>query len=187
MKNLLYLFLLLPIFLAAQPTRSQQDSVVYQKIAGLWYKTTYVKQGTRKVIITDEYTDKDTLVYNALKNDVTEAAYQYQLWKEKTEQEEEGYLLRIRQAEKVYKELTGKRVDVDTFSNAKQLLGTWLYDGEQVVITKQLKIKTFAVNFVSEKVFWMNIGDKKEFFFKKENDWYSDNHRLIQVKKLNNK
>jgi len=178
------MLLLLPVLSFAQPGTTSQDSTTYQKVEGVWYKNTYVQQGTRKIVITDEYTTIDSLVFNTLKNEVNEAAHQYQIWKEKVMEEEKSYLLRIRQAEKVYKELTGKRVDLDTTSNAKQLIGTWLYDGEELTITKQLKIKTLTVNFVSEKVFWMNIDGKREYFFKKGNDWISEKHKLIQVKKV---
>lgn len=182
MKYLMLLFL--PVLSFAQPRTISQDSITYEKIAGVWYKINHVQQGTRKVVVTDEYTTIDSLVFNTLKNEVNEAAYQYQLWKEKVMEEEKSYLLRIRQAEKVYKDLTGKRVDLDTISNAKQLIGTWLYDGEELTITKQLKIKTLTVNFVSEKVFWINIDDQREYFFKKGNDWISEKHKLVQVKKV---
>jgi len=71
------MLLLLPVLSFAQPGTTSQDSVTYQKTAGIWYKTTYVQQGTRKIVITDEYTTIDTLVFNALKNDVNDGGYKW--------------------------------------------------------------------------------------------------------------
>ena len=83
----------------------------------------------------------------------------------------------MRQADRQYRLLYNKRPDLDSLSNAKQLIGTWLLDGVEISITKQLKLLTASINFVSENVFWVtNSG--REYFFKRGKNWISDKRKL---------
>jgi hypothetical protein len=178
------IFILLPILSYTQPRVSGQDSIVYEKRDSVWYKVTYTEEGTRKARIEDEYTTVDSLIGKTLKEEIRQAALQYNDFKKRMEEQEKSYLLRLRQADRQYRALYSKRPDLDTLSNAKQLVGNWLLDGVEINITKQLKLLTANINFVSQDVFWVN---GREYFFKRGDDWISDKRKLIKVNKKLNK
>lgn len=173
-----YLLLFLPIFSFAQ----SQDSIVYEKVDTMWYKVTYSKEGLNSNTSRQAFTTIDSLIKKVLVSEVIDAGRQYSQFKERVEKEETQYLIRLRQAERQYKLLYTKRIDVDTIVNAKKIIGTWLYNGVEITINKNLKIGTANINFVSENLFF--ISDPREYFFKKEGGWYSDKSKLIPVKKV---
>ena len=170
------LLVLLPIF-----SYAQQDSVVYEKRDSVWFKLTYSTEttdlGTKKVLTEDPYTKVDSLVKLSLIRELQDRARQYNQWKTKAEETEKDYLLKLRQADRQYRTLYTTRPNLDSLSNSKQLIGTWLLDGVEISITKQLKLLTASINFVSEDVFWVtNSG--REYFFKRGKNWISDKRKL---------
>ena len=170
------LLVLLPIF-----SYAQQDSVVYEKRDSVWFKLTYSTEttdlGTKKVLTEDPYTKVDSLVKLSLIRELQDRARQYNQWKTKAEDTEKDYLLKLRQADRQYRTLYTTRPNLDSLSNSKQLIGTWLLDGVEISITKQLKLLTASINFVSEDVFWVtNSG--REYFFKRGKNWISDKRKL---------
>ena len=166
--------MLFPVFAYAQ-----QDSTFYEKRDTQWYKVTIRVEGLKKTITEDPYTTVDSLIKSTLVNEIVDASRQYREFKLKAEEQEKDYLLRLRNADRQYRLLYGKRPDLDTLSNAKQLIGTWLLDGVEISITKQLKLLTASINFVSEDVFWVtNSG--REYFFKRGKNWISDKRKLIR-------
>ena len=170
------LLVLLPIF-----SYAQQDSVVYEKRDSVWFKLTYSTEttdlGTKKVLTEDPYTKVDSLVKLSLIRELQDRARQYNQWKTKAEDTEKDYLLKLRQADRQYRTLYTTRPNLDSLSNSKQLIGTWLLDGVEISITKQLKLLTASINFVSENVFWVtNSG--REYFFKRGKNWISDKRKL---------
>lgn len=178
------IFFLFPIF-----SYAQQDSVVYEKVGKVWFKVTYSTEqrplAPRTSVVKDPYTEEDTLIQAILLRDILNKGRQYADWKERKDEEEKGYLLAIRQAEKQYMKLYGKKPDLDSLSQSKDLIGTWLLNNKEISITKQLKLEGQDVNFVSETTFWVILNGKREYFFKRKDSWVSDNYKLIPVKKKN--
>jgi hypothetical protein len=166
------LFLLLPIF-----SYAQQDSVVYEKRDTQWYKITVRIEGQKKTTIEEPYTTVDSLIKSTLLNNLIDAGRQYSAFKLSTEEQEKDYLLKLRQADKQYRSLYTTRPNLDSLSNAKQLVGTWLLDGVEISITKQLRLLTASINFVSEDVFWVT-NNGREYFFKRGKNWVSDKRKL---------
>ena len=167
------LFLLLPIF-----SYAQQDSVVYEKRDTQWYKITVRIEGQKKTTIEEPYTTVDSLIKNTLLNTLIDAGRQYRAFKLSTEEQEKDYLLKLRQADKQYRTLYTTRPNLDSLSNAKQLVGTWSLDGVEISITKQLRLLTASINFVSEDVFWVTNSGNREYFFKRGKNWVSDKRKL---------
>lgn len=166
------LFILLPIF-----SYAQQDSTFYEKRDTQWYKINVRIEGQKKTTTEEPYTTVDSLIKNTLINELHDASKQYREFRLATEKREKDYLLRLRQADRQYRTLYTTRPNLDSLSNAKQLIGTWLLDGVEISITKQLKLLTASINFVSEDVFWVtNSG--REYFFKRGKSWVSDKRKL---------
>lgn len=157
------LLVLLPIF-----SYAQQDSVRYEKRDTQWYKITVVEQ---------PFTTVDSLVSKTLVNDIWSIANGYYRFKLEIEEKEKAFLTQLRRLDRDYRALTGKRPNLDSLSNAKQLIGTWLLGGVEISITKQLKLLTASINFVSEDVFWVN-NNGREYFFKRGKNWVSDKRKL---------
>jgi len=166
------LLILLPIF-----SYAQQDSTFYEKRDTQWYKITVRTEGLSKTTTEQPYTTVDSLIKLTLLRDLLDAGRQYRAFKLQTEEQEKDHLLKLRQADRQYRLLYNKRPDLDSLSNAKQLIGTWLLDGVEISITKQLRLLTASINFVSENVFWVtNSG--REYFFKQGKNWISDKRKL---------
>jgi len=173
-----YLLLFLPIF-----SYAQQDSTFFEKRDSQWFKVNVRIEGLKKTTTEEPYTTVDSLIKSTLLNVLVDAGRQYHAFRISTEGQEKDFLLRLRNADRQYRTLYGKRPDLDSLSNAKQLIGTWLLDGVEISITKQLRLLTASINFVSENVFWVtNSG--REYFFKQGNDWISDKRKLTSIKKV---
>ncbi len=166
------ILILLPIF-----SYAQQDSTFYEKRDTQWYKVTVRVEGLKKTTTEEPYTTVDSLIRSTLLNNLIDAGRQYREFRLSAEEQEKDYLLRLRNADRQYRTLYGKRPDLDSISNAKQLVGTWLLDGVEISITKQLKLNSASINFVSEDVFWIGNGTR-EYFFKRGKNWISDKRKL---------
>jgi len=166
------LLVLLPIF-----SYAQQDSTFYEKRDTQWYRINVRIEGQKKTTTEEPYTTIDSLIKHTLVTELHDAGQQYREFRLRSEEQERDYLLRLRNADRQYRTLYGKRPDLDSLSNSKQLIGTWLLDGVEISITKQLKLLTASINFVSEDVFWVtNSG--REYFFKRGKNWISDKRKL---------
>lgn len=166
------ILILLPIF-----SYAQQDSTFYEKRDTQWYKITVRIDGLSKTTTEQPYTTVDSLIKLTLLRDLVDAGRQYREFKLQTEEREKDYLLKLRQADRQYRTLYSTRPNLDSLSNAKQLIGTWLLDGVEISITKQHRLLTASINFVSENVFWVtNSG--REYFFKRGKNWISDKRKL---------
>ena len=168
-----YLLLFLPIF-----SYAQQDSTFFEKRDSQWFKVNVRIEGLKKTTTEEPYTTVDSLIKSTLLNVLADAGRQYRAFKLNTEEQEKDFLLRLRNADRQYRTLYGKRPDLDSLSNAKQLIGTWLLDGVEISITKQLRLLTASINFVSEDVFWVINSGNREYFFKRGKNWISDKRKL---------
>ncbi len=166
------LLVLLPIF-----SYAQQDSTFYEKRDTQWYKINVRIEGQKKTTTEEPYTTVDSLIKSTLLNTLIDASRQYRAFRLNTEEQEKDYLLKLRQADRLYRTLYGVRPNLDSLSNAKQLIGTWLLDGVEISITKQLRLLTASINFVSEDVFWVT-NNGREYFFKRGKSWISDKRKL---------
>lgn len=178
MKKIIFFTLILPCFLAAQ-----QDSLVFEKVGALWYKTNYHFDGPNSQITKVLYTSSDSLVEKTLKDNINQASDEYWRWKLLQEEQEKNYLVRIRQAERQYRDFYGKKPDLDTISNAKSIIGNWTLNGQAVVINQQLKLDGANINFVSVNQFYVVWDGKRVYFFKKGDDWIADGYKLVKGKK----
>ena len=167
------LFLLLPIF-----SYAQQDSVVYEKRDTQWYKVTVRIEGQKKITIEEPYTSVDSLIKNTLINNLVDFGRQYHAFKLSTEEQEKDYLLKLRQADRQYRAFYNERPALDSLSNASQLFGTWLLNGVEIRITRQLRLLTASINFVCENLFWVNNNGQREYFFKRGKSWVSNTRKL---------
>ena len=168
------LLILLPIF-----SHAQQDSTFYEKRDTQWYKINVRIEGLKKTTTEEPYTTVDSLIKSTLLSALVDAGRQYHAFKLQAEEQEKDYLLKLRNADKQYRNLYSTRPNLDSLSNAKQLIGTWLLDGVEISITKQLRLLTASINFVSENVFWVtNSG--REYFFKRGMNWISDKRKLTK-------
>ena len=166
------LLILLPIF-----SYAQQDSTFYEKRDTQWYKINVRIEGLKKTTTEEPYTTVDSLIKSTLLNTLVDAGRQYRAFRLQAEEQEKDYLFKLRQADRQYRTLYTTRPNLDSLSKAKQLIGTWLLDGVEISITKQLKLLTASINFVSEDVFWVtNSG--REYFFKRGKSWVSDKRKL---------
>lgn len=168
----LLIFMLFPVF-----TYAQQDSTFYEKRDTQWYKINVRIEGLKKTTTEEPYTTIDSLIKRTLINELHDASKQYREFRLRSEESEKDYLLRLRNADRQYRTLYNKRPDLDSLSNAKQLIGTWLLDGLEISITKQLKLLSASINFVSEDVFWVT-NNGREYFFKRNKNWISDKRKL---------
>lgn len=175
--RLILLILLFPFLSYAQ------DSISYHFKDSAWYQITITQTDNSKETKETYYTKYDTLMASSLLNQIRDVANQYYNWKLLKEKEERSYLSKIKTFEDLYKQITNHKPDLDSLSNAKQIIGTWMLNDKIVKITKQLKIEDKPINFVSEIVFWIVLNNKKEYFFRKRKHWISENYKLIQVLK----
>lgn len=171
----LLLFILLPIF-----SYAQQDSISYEKRDTQWYKITIRIEGLKKTTTEEPYTTVDSLIKNTLLNGLIETSRQYRNFKLSIEEQEKDYILKLRHADRQYRALYSTRPNLDSLSNAKQLIGTWLLDGVEISITKQLRLLSASINFVSEDVFWVTNNGNREYFFKRNHNWISDKRKLVK-------
>lgn len=184
MKYLLNIFLLLPIFIFAQPRGFNVgiDSISYTKVGGAW-----VKKEHRASEIPQVYTTEDSLVKKALVNEQLELSRQlregYLNWRNF----ERSYIARLRQNRNEYKKHFEGNINVDSLVNSKELIGSWLLNNEAITITKTLKIKTNSINFISDVQFEVILDGKKKTFFKLEDNWITDDelYKLVKVKVIN--
>lgn len=178
MKYLLLVFL--PIF-----SYAQQDSTFYEKRDTQWYKINVRIEGLKKTTTEEPFTTIDSLIRRILINELHDASKQYREFRLRSEEQEKDYLLRLRNADRQYRTLYNTRPNLDSLSNAKQLIGTWLLDGVEISITKQLRLLTASINFVSEDVFWVN-NNGREYFFRRGKNWVSDKRKLEPKKVVRN-
>lgn len=184
MKYLLNIFLLLPIFIFAQPRGSTMgiDSISYTKVAGEWIRKEHRSTETPQV-----YTTEDSLVAKALINEQIELSRQlregYLNWRSF----ERGYVARLRQNKNEYKKHFASNLSVDSLVNPKSLTGNWLLNDEPITITNTLRIKTNKINFISDVQFEVVLDGKKKTFFKLQDNWVTDDelYKLVKVKIIN--
>lgn len=113
------LLVLLPIF-----SYAQQDSTFYEKRDSQWYRINVRIEGQKKTTTEEPYTTIDSLIKSTLLNALVDAGKQYRAFRLQAEEQEKDYLLRLRNADRQYRTLYGTRPNLDSFSNAKQLIGT---------------------------------------------------------------
>jgi len=185
MKHI-FLFLFIASTLSAF---GQQDSVTYEKRLNasesykgdsIYYKLTYTKQGEVMTVRIEPFTDQDTLMGNVLYNEFTDASRQYKqallIW----EEQEKGYLLRIRQAERGYKRFTGTPIKdkVESEFDFTELLGEWLLNGKAITIDAKLEIGKKPIKILSDQQFTVEIDKEQRVFNRiKAGRWIAKDER----------
>ena len=185
MKHI-FLFLFIASTLSAF---GQQDSVTYEKRLNasesykgdsIYYKLTYTKQGEVMTVRIEPFTDQDTLMGNVLYNEFTDASRQYKqallIW----EEQEKGYLLRIRQAERDYKRFTGSPIKdkVESEFDFTELLGEWLLNGKAITIDAKLEIGKKPIKILSDQQFTVEIDKEQRVFNRiKAGRWIAKDER----------
>lgn len=188
MKYLIFLFLFIASILFAF---GQQDSVTYEKRVNksesykgdsIYYKLTYTKQGEVMTVRVEPFTDQDTLMGNVLYNEYTDASRQYKyallIW----EEQEKGYLLRLRQAERDYKRFTGKNIKdkVESAFDFTELLGDWLLNGKAIKIDAKLEIDKKPIKILSDQQFTVEIDKEQRVFNRiKAGKWVAKEGRYM--------
>lgn len=183
MKYLLNIFLLLPIFIFAQPRGNTNavDSIGYIKLGGQWFKKEY-----RASEVPEVYTTEDSLVAKTLVREQLDLSRQlreaYLDWR-KTER---YYKNRLRQNKSEYKKHFNDNISVDSLVDSKELIGNWLLNNEAITISKTLRVKSNKIDFVSDVQFDLVIGSEKKTFFKLEDNWVTDDelYKLRKVKAI---
>lgn len=185
MKHI-FLFLFLASTLSAF---GQQDSTVYEKRVNtsetykgdsIYYKITYQKQGEIYITITEPFTDVDSLMGNVLYNEFTDASRQYKQALLTWEEQEKGYLLRIRQAERNYKRFTGTPIKdkVESEFDFTELLGEWLLNGKAITIDAKLEIGKKPIKILSDQQFTVEIDKEQRVFNRiKAGRWIAKDER----------
>mgnify|MGYP003508815205 FL=1 len=197
MKHI-FLFLFIASTLSAF---GQQDSVTYEKRVNtsesykgdsIYYKLTYTKQGEVMTVRIEPFTDQDTLMGNVLYNEFTDASRQYKqallIW----EEQEKGYLLRIRQAERGYKRFTGTPIKdkVESEFDFTELLGEWLLNGKAITIDAKLEIGKKPIKILSDQQFTVEIDKEQRVFNRiKVGRWIAkdERYKLERVKEKSKK
>ena len=167
----------------------QQDSVTYEKRLNasesykgdsIYYKLTYTKQGEVMTVRIEPFTNQDTLMGNVLYNEFTDASRQYKqallIW----EEQEKGYLLRIRQAERGYKRFTGTPIKdkVESEFDFTELLGEWLLNGKAITIDAKLEIGKKPIKILSDQQFTVEIDKEQRVFNRiKAGRWIAKDER----------
>lgn len=196
MKRILFILLLAPLALFGQ-----QDSIVYEKRVNtsetlkgdsIYYKITYQKQGETFTIITEPFTDQDTLIGKVLFNNYTDASRQYKEAILAWEAAEKGYQLRLRQAERQYKRFTGEniKVKVEEGFDFTELLGDWLLNGKAIKIDAKLEIDKKPIKILSDQQFTVEIDKEQRLFNRiKAGRWIAkdEKYKLERVDKPRNK
>jgi hypothetical protein len=171
MKHI-FLFLFIASTLSAF---GQQDSVTYEKRVNksetyksdsIYYKITYKKYGEASAIFIEPFTDQDSLMGNVLYNEFTDASRQYKQALLTWEEQEKGYLLRLRQAERDYKRFTGNSIKdkVESEFDFTELLGEWLLNGKAIRIDAKLEIDRKPIKILSEQQFTVEIDKERQVF-----------------------
>lgn len=167
----------------------QQDSTVYEKRVNtsetykgdsIYYKITYQKQGEIYITITEPFTDVDSLMGNVLYNEFTDASRQYKQALLTWEEQEKGYLLRIRQAERNYKRFTGTPIKdkVESEFDFTELLGEWLLNGKAITIDAKLEIGKKPIKILSDQQFTVEIDKEQRVFNRiKAGRWIAKDER----------
>jgi hypothetical protein len=199
-KNMKHIFLFL--FLAsALPAFGQQDSVTYEKRVNtsetykgdsIYYKLTYTKQGEVMTVRVEPFTDQDSLMGNVLYNEFTDASRQYKQALLTWEEQERGYLLRLRQAERDYKRFTGTPIKdkVESEFDFTELLGEWLLNGKAITIDAKLEIGKKPIKILSDQQFTVEIDKEQRVFNRiKAGRWIAkdERYKLERPGKLKNK
>lgn len=193
--------LLFCILLFALPALAQQDSIVYEKRVNtsdsykgdsIYYKVTYQKQGEIYITITEPFTDQDTLIGNVLFNNYTDASRQYKQALLAWEEQERGYLLRLRQAERQYKRFTGEniKVKIESEFDFTDLLGDWLLNGKAIKIDAKLEIDKKPIKIISDQQFTVEIDKEQRLFNRiKAGRWIAkdEKYKLERSGKTKNK
>jgi len=184
MKQLLFILLFAPLSLFGQ-----QDSVTYEKRVNasesykgdsIYYKLTYTKQGEVMTVRVEPFTDQDSLMGNVLYNEFTDASRQYKQALLTWEEQEKGYLLRIRQAERNYKRFTGTPIKdkVESEFDFTELLGEWLLNGKAITIDAKLEIGKKPIKILSDQQFTVEIDKEKRLFNRiKAGRWIAKDER----------
>ena len=185
MKHI-FLFLFLASTLSAF---GQQDSVTYEKRVNtsesykgdsIYYKLTYTKQGEVMTVRVEPFTDQDSLMGNVLYNEFTDASRQYKQALLTWEEQEKGYLLRIRQAERNYKRFTGTPIKdkVESEFDFTELLGEWLLNGKAITIDAKLEIGKKPIKILSDQQFTVEIDKEQRVFNRiKAGRWIAKDER----------
>lgn len=193
--------LLFCILLFALPALAQQDSIVYEKRVNtsdsykgdsIYYKVTYQKQGEIYITITEPFTDQDTLIGNVLFNNYTDASRQYKQALLAWEEQERGYLLRLRQAERQYRRFTGQniKVKIESEFDFTDLLGDWLLNGKAIKIDAKLEIDKKPIKIISDQQFTVEIDKEQRLFNRiKAGRWIAkdEKYKLERAGKTKNK
>lgn len=153
----------------------QQDSVTYEKRVNtsdsykgdsIYYKLTYTKQGEVMTVRIEPFTDQDSLMGNVLYNEYTDASRQYKYALLAWEEQEKGYLLRLRQAERDYKRFTGENIKakVESEFDFTELLGDWILNGKAVKIDAKLELEKKPIKILSDQQFTVEIDKEQRVF-----------------------
>ncbi len=181
-----FLFLLLASTLSAF---GQQDSVTYEKRVNtsesykgdsIYYKITYTTQGEVMNVRVEPFTDQDSLMGLVLYNEFTDASRQYKQALLTWEEQEKGYLLRIRQAERDYKRFTGAPIKdkVESEFDFTELLGEWLLNGKAITIDAKLEIGKKPIKILSDQQFTVEIDKEQRVFNRiKAGRWIAKDER----------
>ena len=197
MKHI-FLFLFIASTLSAF---GQQDSVTYEKRVNtsesykgdsIYYKLTYTKQGEAMTVRVEPFTDQDTLMGNVLYNEFTDASRQYKQALLTWEEQEKGYLIRIRQAERDYKRFTGTPIKdkVESEFDFTELLGEWLLNGKAITIDAKLEIGKKPIKILSDQQFTVEIDKEQRVFNRiKVGRWIAkdERYKLERVKEKSKK
>ncbi len=185
MKHI-FLFLFIASTLSAV---GQQDSVIYEKRVNtsesykgdsIYYKLTYTKQGEVMTVRVEPFTDQDSLMGNVLYNEFTDASRQYKQALLTWEEQEKGYLLRIRQAERDYKRFTRTPIKdkVESEFDFTELLGEWLLNGKAITIDAKLEIGKKPIKILSDQQFTVEIDKEQRLFNRiKAGRWIAKDER----------
>ena len=185
MKHI-FLFLFIASTLSAF---GQQDSVTYEKRVNtsetykgdsIYYKLTYTKQGEVMTVRVEPFTDQDSLMGNVLYNEFTDASRQYKQALLTWEEQEKGYLIRIRQAERDYKRFTGTPIKdkVESEFDFTELLGEWLLNGKAIIIDAKLEIGKKPIKILSDQQFTVEIDKEQRVFNRiKAGRWIAKDER----------
>ena len=185
MKHI-FLFLFIASTLSAF---GQQDSVTYEKRVNtsesykgdsIYYKLTYTKQGEVMTVRVEPFTDQDSLMGLVLYNEFTDASRQYKQALLTWEEQEKGYLLRIRQAERDYKRFTGTPIKdkVESEFDFTELLGEWLLNGKAITIDAKLEIGKKPIKILSDQQFTVEIDKEQRVFNRiKAGRWIAKDER----------
>ncbi len=173
----------------ALPGFGQQDSVTYEKRVNtsetykgdsIYYKLTYTKQGEVMTVRVEPFTNQDSLMGLVLYNEFTDASRQYKQALLTWEEQEKGYLLRIRQAERDYKRFTGTPIKdkVESEFDFTELLGEWLLNGKAITIDAKLEIGKKPIKILSDQQFTVEIDKEQRVFNRiKAGRWIAKDER----------